>query len=98
MINSFDQGLIMFNIVEKNQNAVKAVMIIVTASFVFWGLGSYIGMSGDDGYIAKVGDQKIYESNIDNVMQQNKQYTSPDIFVGPIFNLNIGKSKKSRGV
>jgi peptidyl-prolyl cis-trans isomerase D len=65
----------MFNIVEKNQKAVKAIMIIVTASFVFWGLGSYIGMSSDDGYVAKIGDQKIYERNIDNVMQQNKQYT-----------------------
>lgn len=65
----------MFNIVEKNQKLVKGILIVVTASFVLWGVGSYLGMMGDDGYIAKVGNKKIYERDIDNVMQQNKQYT-----------------------
>ncbi|MFN8771237.1 MAG: peptidylprolyl isomerase [Neisseriaceae bacterium] len=65
----------MFNIVEKHQKLVKGIMIVIIASFVLWGIGSYIGMVGDDGYIAKVGDSKIYERDIDNVMQQNKQYT-----------------------
>lgn len=60
---------------EKNQKLVKGIMIVIIASFVLWGIGSYLGMAGDDGYIAKVGSSKIYERDIDNVMQQNKQYT-----------------------
>ncbi|MBY0379890.1 MAG: peptidylprolyl isomerase, partial [Burkholderiales bacterium] len=48
---------------------------VVTASFVLWGIGGYLGMMGDDEYAVKVGSKKIYERDIDNAMQQNKQYT-----------------------
>ncbi len=65
----------MFNIVEKNQKLVKGIMIVITITFVTWGIGSYLGMMGDDGYVAKVGSNKIYERDIDNAMQQNKQAT-----------------------
>lgn len=65
----------MFNIVEKNQKLVKGIMIVITITFVTWGIGSYLGMMGDDGYVAKVGNKKIYERDIDNAMQQNKQAT-----------------------
>jgi len=68
-------GKIMFNIVEKNQKLVKGIMIFITITFVMWGIGSYLGMMGDDGYVAKVGGKKIYAQDIDNVMQQNKQFT-----------------------
>ena len=65
----------MFNIVEKNQKLVKGILIAITITFVMWGIGGYLGIMGDDGYIAKVGGKKIYESDIDNAMQQNKQAT-----------------------
>jgi peptidyl-prolyl cis-trans isomerase D len=65
----------MFNIVEKNQVFVKGIMIAVTATFVMWGIGGYLGMGGDDGYIAKVGSNKIYMRDIDNILQQNPQST-----------------------
>ena len=67
-------GRIMFNIVEKNQKLVKGIMIVIIITFVMWGIGSYIGMMGDDGYVAKIGNKKIYSQDIDNVMQQNKQF------------------------
>lgn len=63
----------MFRTVEKNQILVKGIMIAVTLSFVVWGIGSYLGMSGDDGYVAKVGSTKIYPRDIDQIMQQNPQ-------------------------
>ena len=65
----------MFNIVEKNQKLVKGIMITVAATFVLWGIGGYLGSSGDDGYVAKVGSAKIYTGDIDNAMAQNPQNT-----------------------
>ncbi|MCC2625652.1 MAG: peptidylprolyl isomerase [Burkholderiales bacterium] len=65
----------MFNIVEKNRVFVKGIMIAVTATFVMWGIGGYLGMGSDDGYIAKVGSNKIYMRDIDNIIQQNPQNT-----------------------
>lgn len=63
----------MFRIVEKNQKLVKGIMIVVIATFVMWGIGSYLGMGADDGYVAKVGGSKIYLNDIDNAMQQNPE-------------------------
>jgi peptidyl-prolyl cis-trans isomerase D len=65
----------MFNIVEKNQKLVKGIMIFITATFVLWGIGGYLGGSGDDGYVAKVGSQKIYTTDIDRAIDQNPQNT-----------------------
>ncbi len=65
----------MFNIVEKNQKLVKGIMIFITATFVLWGIGGYLGSSGDDGYVAKVGSQKIYTTDIDRAIDQNSQNT-----------------------
>ena len=65
----------MFNIVEKNQKLVKGIMITVAATFVLWGIGGYLGSAGDDGYVAKVGSQKIYPADIDHAMEQNPQNT-----------------------
>lgn len=62
----------MFNVVEKNQKLVKGLMIFIALTFVMWGIGSYLGMIGDDGYVAKVGSTKIYERDINNVLEQNK--------------------------
>lgn len=67
----------MFNVIEKNQKLVRWILIAVIASFVLWGIGSYLGMSGDDGYVAKVGNQKIYQRDIDNAIAQSKD-ASPD--------------------
>ncbi len=61
----------MFNIIEKNQKLVKGIMIVITATFVIWGIGGYLGSMGDDGYIAKVGNLKIYNRDIDQVIQEN---------------------------
>lgn len=66
----------MFNVVEKNQKLVKGIMITVAATFVLWGIGGYLGNSGDDGYVAKVGNAKIYTRDIDQAIQQNPQ--NPD--------------------
>lgn len=63
----------MFNAVEKHQKLVKGLMIAITATFVVWGIGGYLGMSGDDGYIAKVGSSKIYSQDIDQAMNENPQ-------------------------
>ncbi|MCC2644561.1 MAG: peptidylprolyl isomerase [Burkholderiales bacterium] len=65
----------MFNLIEKNQTFVKGVMIAVAATFVLWGIGGYLGMGSDDGYIAKVGSNKIYTRDIDNAITQNPQNT-----------------------
>lgn len=65
----------MFNIIEKNQAFVKGIMIAVTATFVLWGIGGYLGMGGDDGYVAKVGSSKLYARDIDNAMSENPQNT-----------------------
>lgn len=65
----------MFNLIEKNQKVVKGIMIAVTATFVLWGIGGYLGATGDDGYVAKVGGNKIYTRDIDNAIQQNPQNT-----------------------
>lgn len=67
----------MFNVIEKNQKVVRWILIVVIASFVLWGIGSYLGMSADDGYIAKVGNQKIYQRDIDDAIAQNKD-SNPD--------------------
>ena len=63
----------MFHIVEKNQKLVKGILVAVAATFVMFGVGGYLGMGGDDGYVAKVGSAKIYSSDIDNAMQQQGQ-------------------------
>jgi len=65
----------MFNVVEKNQKLVKGIMIAVTATFVLWGIGGYLGMSNDNTYVAKVGSKKIYPQDIDRAIQQNPQNT-----------------------
>lgn len=71
----------MFNMVEKHQKVVKGILITITATFVVWGISGYLGMSGDDGYVAKVGSKKIYSQDIDNAMdpsqgqQQDKTQT-----------------------
>lgn len=61
----------MFNIVEKHQKLVKGLMIVITGTFVMWGVSGYLSM-GDDGYVAKVGSKKIYGSDIDQAMDQSK--------------------------
>ncbi len=61
----------MFNVVEKHQKVVKGIMIAITATFVVWGIGGYLGMGSDDGYIAKVGSNKIYSQDIDRAIDQN---------------------------
>lgn len=61
----------MFNVVEKHQKLVKGIMITLTATFVVWGISGYLGMAGDDGYVAKVGSNKLYLQDIDRAMEQN---------------------------
>ncbi len=61
----------MFNIIEKHPKVVKGIMIAITATFVVWGISGYLGMTGDDGYVAKVGSSKIYSQDIDRAMDQN---------------------------
>jgi peptidyl-prolyl cis-trans isomerase D len=61
----------MFNIVERHQKLVKGIMITLTATFVVWGISGYLGMTGDDGYIAKVGSKRIYGQDIDRAMDSN---------------------------
>lgn len=61
----------MFNVIEKHQKAVKGLMIAITATFVVWGIGGYLGMGSDDGYVAKVGSNKIYSQDIDRAMDPN---------------------------
>lgn len=68
----------MFNIVEKNQKLVKGIMITVGASFVIWGVGGYLGMGADDGYLAKVGSQKIYQRDLDQALQSNPNQQNQD--------------------
>ena len=67
----------MFNVVEKHQKMVKGIMIVIAGTFVVWGISGYFGMSGDDGYVAKVGSSKIYSQDIDRAMDQS-QGQSPD--------------------
>lgn len=61
----------MFNIIERHPKVVKGIMIAITATFVVWGISGYLGMTGDDGYVAKVGSSKIYSQDIDRAMDQN---------------------------
>ncbi len=68
----------MFHIVEKNQKLVKGILVAVAATFVMFGVGGYLGMGGDDGYVAKVGSSKIYSGDIDNAIQQQQQGQSQD--------------------
>ena len=63
----------MFNVVEKHQKLVKGIMITIAATFAVWGVSGYFGMSGDDGYIAKVGSNKIYSQDVDRAIDQNPQ-------------------------
>lgn len=63
----------MFNTVEKHQKLVKGLMIVLGAAFALWGIGGYLGTSGDDGYVAKVGSSKIYPRDIDQAMEGNTQ-------------------------
>lgn len=62
----------MFNVVERHQKIVKGIMIAITATFVVWGVSGYLEMGGDDGYIAKVGSNKIYSQDIDRAMDQSQ--------------------------
>lgn len=62
----------MFNLMEKHQKAVKGIMIAITATFVVWGIGGYLGMGDDDGYVAKVGSKKIYSQDLDRAMDQSQ--------------------------
>lgn len=62
----------MFNVVEKHQKLVKGIMITITATFVVWGISGYLGMAGDDGYVAKVGGNKIYSQDIDRAIDANQ--------------------------
>ncbi len=69
----------MFNIVNKHQKLVKSMMIFIIITFIVWGIGSYVAMmNSDNNYIAKVGNKKIYQKDINNVLAQNKQYTKDD--------------------
>lgn len=61
----------MFNVVERHQKTVKGILIAITATFVVWGVSGYLDMGGDDGYVAKVGSNKIYTQDVDNAMSQN---------------------------
>lgn len=66
----------MFNTIEKHQKLVKGLLIALGVAFAMWGVGGYLGMSGYDGYVAKVGSQKIYPRDIDRAAEQNpKQAT-----------------------
>ncbi len=61
----------MFNVVERHQKTVKGILIAITATFVVWGVSGYLDMGSDDGYVAKVGSNKIYTQDVDNAMSQN---------------------------
>ena len=74
----------MFNVIEKNQKLTKGIMIAVTASFVLWGISGYISQSSDDGYVAKIGDQRIYPKDIDQAMESQKGANRKDILAGLI--------------
>lgn len=63
----------MFSTVEKHQKLVKGLMIFLGAAFAMWGIGGYLGATGDDGYVAKVGSSKIYPRDIDQAMEGNTQ-------------------------
>ena len=62
----------MFNVIEKHQKAVKGLLMAITATFVVWGVSGYLGMAGDDGYVAKVGNKKIYQRDIDQAIDQSQ--------------------------
>lgn len=62
----------MFNVIERHQKIVKGIMIAITATFVVWGVSGYLEMGGDDGYVAKVGSNKIYSQDIDRAMDQSQ--------------------------
>ncbi len=76
----------MFNVVEKHQKAVKGILMAITATFVVWGISGYLGMAGDDGYIAKVGNKKIYQADIDRAMDpsQGQKQDSMQVLFGLI--------------
>lgn len=61
----------MFNVVERHQKTVKGILIAITATFVVWGVSGYLDMGSDDGYVAKVGSNKIYTQDVDNAMSQS---------------------------
>ena len=63
----------MFSIVEKNQFLVKVILSIIVLSFVLWGIGSYLNMFNKQSYIVQVGHHKIYDYQVEQVIQQNPQ-------------------------
>jgi len=63
----------MFNTVEKHQKIVKGIMGFLVVAFTLWGIGGYLGSMSDDGYVAKIGSNKIYPRDIDNAMTDNPQ-------------------------
>ncbi len=65
----------MFYFVEKHNKIVKVIMFLIVATFVFWGIGSYLKTSMDDAYLAKVGDTKIYTNELNQIMRNNPQLT-----------------------
>lgn len=61
----------MFNVVDKYNKLVKIILTLIIISFALWGIAGYLGMSSADGTVAKVGDSKIFLSDINQEMQNN---------------------------
>lgn len=69
----------MFNVVDKYSSVVKVILTLIIISFALWGIAGYLGMSSSDGAVAKVGSNKIFLSDVNQVMQNNPQVkTKPE--------------------
>lgn len=55
---------IMFNVVQRHQKSVQAILLLTIAGFALFGIASYLDFSGD-AYIAKVGSHKIYSKDLE---------------------------------
>lgn len=63
----------MFDFVHGNRRIIQIIMVIIVLPFAFFGIESYFKQSGDGGYIARVGKQKISAQEFARALDSQQQ-------------------------
>lgn len=51
----------------------KLILALITIPFAMWGVDSYLKYGGDEGVVARVGDQKIGRQEFDRMLREQEQ-------------------------
>lgn len=63
----------MYDLIFRNKRIIQVILLIIAVPFVFFGVDSYMGMSGTGRSVAKIGDYSISQQEFANALRNRQE-------------------------